>query len=89
MFAMLKKMDYVQATEHPISICIVSCEICRNYGVKGCTVYKKLFSTSTHPTRERDWNAVMRRGETQGNSCFCDVEKVMMIDEVLQYSLVV
>lgn len=56
---------------------------------KGCTVYEKLFPTSTHPTRERDWNDVMRRGETQRNSCFCDVEKVMMIDEVLQYSLVV
>ena len=56
---------------------------------KGCTVYEKLFTTSTNPTRERDWNKVMRIVVTTRNSCFCDVVKVMMIDEVLQYSLVV
>ena len=30
MFAMLKKMDYVQATENTISRCVVSCEVCDN-----------------------------------------------------------
>jgi hypothetical protein len=68
---------------------MVSREYAETTERKGYTVYEKLFSTSTHPTRERDWNNVMRRVEIQRKSCFCDVEKVMMIDEVLQYSLVV